>query len=241
MGFLDRLVTDMLQDSTGLPVRRLVRMVGGKNLLMMGAGAVLAGGAATALGQSPSQSGQGGTAPPPPLPPGAGPPPPPPPPPGSVAGPSPGAPPPPPPPMAAPPPVPAGEAEEPTPEITYAVVRTMVAAALADGHLAPEEKEIIFQRLGESGLAEDQIRQVHQDLVLPPAPAELAALAPAAEAREALYRFAALIVLADGETSALERSWLDRLAAAFELDAERRSALETEIFARDEKNPGDSQ
>ncbi len=61
MGFLDRLVSDLLQDSTGLPVRRLVRMVGGKNLLMMGAGAVLAGGAATALGQSPSQSGQGGT------------------------------------------------------------------------------------------------------------------------------------------------------------------------------------
>jgi uncharacterized membrane protein YebE (DUF533 family) len=66
--------------------------------------------------------------------------------------------------------------------------------------------------------------------VLPPAPEELAALAPNPEGREALYRFAALIVLADRKTSDLERSWLDRLGSAFGLGAERRQALETEIF-----------
>lgn len=227
MGFLDRLVTDMIHQSTGLPVRRLVRMVGGKNLLMIGAGAALAGGAAAAFGTSQTGAAQG---PPPPPPPGAGPPPPPPPVPGSAA--APGVPPPPPLPTAARSAAPeGGEAEEPAPEVTYAIVRTMVAAALADGHLAPEEKEIIHRRLGESGLAEEQIRQVHHDLVLPPSPEELAALAPNPEGREALYRFAALIVLADRKTSDLERSWLDRLGSVFGLDAERRQALETEIFA----------
>ena len=110
----------------------------------------------------------------------------------------------------------------------------MVAAALADGRMAPEEKELIHRHLGESGLGEEQVRQIHQDLVLPPSPEELAALAPAAEAREALYRFAALVVLADRETSDLERRWLERLAAAFEIDAERRSVLEAEIFAAGE-------
>ena len=78
--------------------------------------------------------------------------------------------------------VPVADDELP-PEVTYAVVRTMVAAALADGHLAPEEKAIIQKHLGESGLSEAQTAQVHQDLVLPPGPAELAALAGDAEAQ----------------------------------------------------------
>ena len=117
--------------------------------------------------------------------------------------------------------------------MTYAVVRTMVAAALADGHLAPEEKAIIHQHLGESGLSEAQTAQVHQDLVLPPSPAELAAMAGDAEAREALYRFGALVVLADQQATDLERGWLERLAEAFELDADRRAALEAEIFTGD--------
>ena len=106
----------------------------------------------------------------------------------------------------------------------------MVAAALADGHLAPEEKKVILERLGESGLSEEQTRQVHQDLVLPPSTAELASLTPAGEGREVLYRFAALIVLADSQVSDLERGWLRRLAAALELEAERVTALEAEIF-----------
>ena len=70
--------------------------------------------------------------------------------------------------------------------------------------------------------------------MLPPTPEDLAALAPAAEAREVLFRFAALIVLADRETSELERRWLDRLATVFELEAERRAVLEAEIFAPEE-------
>ncbi len=218
MGFLDRMVSDMIGESVGFNprhVRRLTRMLGGKNLLAMGAGAALAGGVATALGKQ-----SGGQVPPPP--PGAVPPPPP----------VPGQVPPPPVPQAAPPPPPPAEGagEELPQAVTYAVVRTMVAAALADGHLAPEEKKVILERLGESGLSEEQTQQVHQDLVLPPSPAELASLAPVGEHREALYRFAALIVLADSQVSDLERGWLRRLAEALELDTERVAALETEIF-----------
>ena len=115
--------------------------------------------------------------------------------------------------------------------MTYAVVRTMVAAALADGHLDPKEKEVIERRLGESGLSPEQTRQIHQDLVLPPPPAEIAALAGSGEARETIYRFAALVLLADQEVSDLERSWLARLARALEIDTERVAALEREIFA----------
>ncbi len=246
MGFLDKLVSDLVQDTTGLNARRVVRRIGGKNILMAGAGAALAGGLASALSgqrqpaaaapQQPSWP-QQPAAPPPPVPGQAPPPPiprqaaaPPPPIPGQVAAP------PPPIPGQAPPPPPPAEAQaddEPSPEVTYAIVRTMVAAALADGNLAPQEKEIIHKRLGESGLSEEQTRQIHQDLVLPPSPAELAGLAPGAGARETLYNFAALVVLADQQVSDLERRWLDRLAAAFEFSAARKGELEAELFGND--------
>ena len=70
-----------------------------------------------------------------------------------------------------PPPGVEGEGTEPPREVTYAIVRTMVAAALADGHLAAEEKELVHKRLGESGFTEEETRQIHQDLALPPSPA----------------------------------------------------------------------
>lgn len=236
MGFLDNLVGDMIGDATGgadlRMIRKVTHMVGGKNLAMLGIGAALAGGAAAMLSQ------RGGTTAPPPPPPGqaAAPPPPPPPPPpvpGQAASPPP--PPPPPPPAAAPPPLPGQDAApqeepEPPPELTYAIIRTMVAAALADGNLHSREREAILKRLGESGLDEERQRQIHQDLVLPPQPAELAGLVGTAEAREALYRFAALIVLADEQVTDLERGWLGRLAEAFEISGERREALEREVF-----------
>lgn len=235
MGFLDNLVGDMIGDATGgadlRMVRKVTRMVGGKNLAMLGIGAALAGGAAAMLSQ------RGDTTVPPPPPPGraAAPPPPPPPPPPPVPGQAASPPPlpPPPPPAAVPPPLPGQDAapeEEPPPELTYAIIRTMVAAALSDGNLHSREREAILKRLGESGLDEARQRQIHQDLVLPPQPAELAGLVGTAEAREALYRFAALIVLADEQVTDLERGWLGRLAEAFEISGERREALEHEVF-----------
>lgn len=224
MGFLERLVSDMIGESVGFDVRRVTRMVGGKkNLLLLAGGAALAGGVASALSQRRGAS----ASPPPPSATAVPPPPPPivqavPPPPPPL--------PPPPPPAAAEPEMPEDSAELP-PETVYAVVRTMVAAALADGHLASEEKELIHKRLDESGLSEEQAQQIHRDLVLPPTPSELLALAPPGAAREVLYRCAALIVLADGRTTELERGWLDRLARALEIEPYRAATLERETFA----------
>ena len=109
-------------------------------------------------------------------------------------------------------------------------VKSEEAAALADGELAPEEKSAILGRLDESGLGDDRVRQIHQDLVLPPSAAELAKQVASPEGREAVFRCAALVILADGKVADLERSWLDRLARAFDLDEGRKQALEREIF-----------
>ena len=48
--------------------------------------------------------------------------------------------------------------------------------------------------------------------------------------REAAYRFASLVILADQEVNDLERRWLDRLAEAYRLGAERKVELEAELF-----------
>ncbi|MEM7586548.1 MAG: DUF533 domain-containing protein, partial [Acidobacteriota bacterium] len=124
--------------------------------------------------------------------------------------------------------------DDPPPEVTYAIVRTMVGAALADGNLAPEEKATITRHLDDSGLSAEQTQQIHRDLVLPPSPAELAAMVQGSEARETLFRFGALVTLADQDVSDLERQWLERLSQALEIAPERKQALEAEIFAADD-------
>jgi len=220
MGFLDKVVSDLVKSSTGFNARGLVRAVGGKNILLLG-GAALAGALAADKMSSQSQS-------PPPVPGGssAAPPPPPPPVPGSSAreaGP--------PPPL---PPLPteavASNAEELPPDLLYAIVRTMVAAALADGHMADEEKELIHKHLGESGLAPDQIAQIHKDLVLPASHQELLASVSSGPDGELLYRFGALVALADQKVSEREKDWLEQLAQVLEIPPQRRVEIDSEIF-----------
>ena len=256
MGFLDKLLTDMVSNATGgaklpglgksMSVGKLTRMAGrNKGLLMTAAGAALAGVAAGAVATRAAGSGASGTAPPgpPPMPPPGPPPMPPPgpppmPPPGPPPMPPPGPPPMPPPVQAAPPPTlaaqtaSAGNSEEDLPpEVTFAIVRTMVAAALADGNMAPEERGVITRRLGESGMTAEQQQQIQQEMALPLQPNELAALAPDGETRELFYRVAALVVMSDRQVADLERGWLARLAQACEIPETRCRELEQEALA----------
>ncbi|HVS02742.1 MAG TPA: DUF533 domain-containing protein [Thermoanaerobaculia bacterium] len=106
----------------------------------------------------------------------------------------------------------------------------MVAAALADGHLDPREQQAILGHLASGELGEEQVRQVHQDLVLPPGVEELAASVHDAEGRELLYRFAALVIAADQQVSYQEREWLETLALALRIDEDRRQELEREVL-----------
>lgn len=224
MGFLDRMVADLIADNTGLPVRGLVRKVGAKRLLLLG-GAAVAGGLAldrVRQGRSPAP---GAGAPPPPPPPAAGSPPPPlPPPASSLSG---G--PPPPPPAAAAAPVPA----EPNlaPALEIALARTMVAAALADGRLDDAERSAISGYLDDAGLAPDDAARIHQDLLSPATPEELGGLVSDPDAAAALIRAALLVLAADGRVGDNERAWLDRLGVALGFAAERVRELERDLVA----------
>ncbi len=123
-----------------------------------------------------------------------------------------------------------GEAELPA-DLTYAVIRTMVAAALADGVLAIQEKQAIQDQLGTSGLSQERVAQIQKDLLIPALPAELAALVSDQQEREALYRSAVLVTRADLDVVDAERDWLRKLATALGFDESRRQALETDLAA----------
>jgi tellurite resistance protein len=269
MKLLDTLISQAIKQATGYDAGRVVRKVGGSNLLLAG-GALLAGGlaadhfrrqsqgAAGALG-NPATAGNAPTPvpPPPPAPaPGWVPPPPPPPPPAPASG---WAPPPPEVPTAGPPaPAPASvppppgallsasapslpgldlddTAAEPLAELSteteHAIVRTMIAAALADGRMTAEERSAIRERLGTGGFSADQVSELQQDMVLPPTVEELAELATDAVGRELLLRFAALALVADGRCTPAEREWLDRLATALAIAPAARAAIEREVTA----------
>jgi len=207
MAFLDNLLSDLIRNSTGFNAKPFVRAVGGKNILLLG-GAVIAG-ALAAEKMRAQQPAAAGAPPLPPLPPL----------PSSE-------------PVPPLPPLPAAAPPEPQlPRgLVFAIVRTMISGALSDGEMHAEEKKLIEGRLGESGLTPDETKQIHKDLVFPPQPAELATMVATAEDRELLYRFGAVVVRTDGGASAAETAWLERLGASLGLSAERRAALESEIF-----------
>jgi uncharacterized membrane protein YebE (DUF533 family) len=119
------------------------------------------------------------------------------------------------------------EPELPAP-LLYAVVRTMVAAALADGTLATAERARIHDQLASGELAEEHAAQVRRDLLVPATPEELAAAAPGDG--ELLYRFALLVVMTDAGMSAAEETWLSRLGDALQVPPHRRVELEAALF-----------
>jgi uncharacterized membrane protein YebE (DUF533 family) len=206
MAFLDNLLSDLIRNSTGFNAKPFVRAVGGKNILLLG-GAAIAG--AIAAEKMRQQQPAVGVPPVPPLPPLPS---------TEVV-----------PPL---PPLPtAAPAEPQLPQaLVFAIVRTMVSGALADGEMHAGEKKLIEGRLGESGLSPDETKQIHKDLVIPPPPEEVGRMVSTTEDRELLYRFGALVVRSEGGASPPERAWLERLGAALGLAPERRAALESEIF-----------
>jgi uncharacterized membrane protein YebE (DUF533 family) len=205
MAFLDNLISDLIRNSTGFNAKPFVRAVGGKNILLLGGAAIAGAIAAEKMRQQPAP----GAPPLPPLPPL----------PSTEAV----------PPL---PPLPTAAPAEPQPPpgLVFAIVRTMVSAALSDGEIHAEEKKLIEGRLGESGLSIDQTKQVHKDLVFPPTPEEIGTMVSTTEDRELLYRFGALVVRSQGGQSATETAWLDKLGGALGLAPDRRAALESEIF-----------
>jgi uncharacterized membrane protein YebE (DUF533 family) len=108
-----------------------------------------------------------------------------------------------------------------------AMLKAMIAAAKADGHMDERERELVQAELGRIGADDATRRWVDDELRRPIDPADVAAAATTPEQAAELYLASLLVV---DETTTMERAYLDELARQLQLapalraDLERRAA-----------------
>jgi uncharacterized membrane protein YebE (DUF533 family) len=127
---------------------------------------------------------------------------------------------------AAPPPLPTSATGLPEPVLR--VVRLMISAAGADGHLSPEEREAILAEARKVE-AEDAVAR---ELASPRPLAEIVSGVTDPKLREDLYTLAFGIVRADETVSGAERIYLAQLAHRLELEPDAVARLESEAASR---------
>ncbi|MFC6838927.1 tellurite resistance TerB family protein [Xanthomonas theicola] len=113
---------------------------------------------------------------------------------------------------------------------SQAILRALVAAAKADGHIDPRERDLIegeFTRL--NGDADVQ-RWLHAELEKPLDPAEVAQAATTPEIASEMYLAS---LLAADEQSFMERSYLDELARQLGIDDSLKQHLQQQAAAQD--------
>jgi uncharacterized membrane protein YebE (DUF533 family) len=123
----------------------------------------------------------------------------------------------------APPLPPAGE----LPEGVLRVVRLMICAAGADGHLGPEERRLILDEARKVGAEAAVAREIDSPRSLP----EIVAGVSDPRLKQDLYTLAFAIVRADETVTGGERIFLAQLAHRLELDPASVERIEREAAA----------
>lgn len=103
------------------------------------------------------------------------------------------------------------------------IVRAMISAARADGHIDASELELITRQIKSLGLEKDVSQFLIAELNKPVDVASIAALVDSPETAAELYLASALVVDID---SPPERDYLNNLASAMSLDANMVKRLE---------------
>ena len=98
-----------------------------------------------------------------------------------------------------------------------ALIRAMIAAAKADGHIDADEQRRIFARVGEAGLDAESKAFVFDALAAPIGISEVAAFATTPEQAAEIYLVSRLAVESDGPA---EIAYLEALAHRLKLPAE---------------------
>lgn len=117
----------------------------------------------------------------------------------------------------------------PAPEVeshSQAILKALIAAAKADGHVDDREREVIegeFSRIG----AEPEVRQwLQAELSKPLDPAEVASAATSPELAAEMY--IASLIAADDQNF-MERAYLDELARQLKIDDALKARLEQQV------------
>ena len=140
---------------------------------------------------------------------------------------------PPPPPPASPPPPPAAVATRVLPVLderqqqVVLLIRTMIAAANADGHIDATERDTILARARDGGLNAETLSWLEAEIARPQTLGQVISNGQRELAAET-YAAAALAITVDTEA---ERNWLDALAHGLGLDPAVRADLDARIAA----------
>lgn len=124
-----------------------------------------------------------------------------------------------------------GFAALPAPQLelhSQAMLKAMIAAAKADGHMDDRERGLVETEL--SGMDADPAtrRWFEDELRRPVEPADVARASSSPEMAAEIYLTSALVV---DDTTTMERAYLDELARQLKLDAGLKTALETKAKA----------
>lgn len=107
------------------------------------------------------------------------------------------------------------------------LIRTMIAAANADGHIDAAERDTLLARARDGGLNDETLSWLDAEIAKPQTLGQVIANAPRELAAET-YAAASLAITVDTEA---ERNWLDALAHGLGLDPAVRADLDARIAA----------
>lgn len=118
----------------------------------------------------------------------------------------------------------------PAPQVelhSQAILRAMVAAAKADGHVDERERQLLGEQLNKLPADQGELQQwLHNEINQPLDPAAVARAASTAEMAAEMYIASVLMV---DEEHFLERAYLDELARQLKLDPGLKVELESQV------------
>jgi uncharacterized membrane protein YebE (DUF533 family) len=114
------------------------------------------------------------------------------------------------------------------PEFALAVIRAMIGAAKADGHVDAAETQKIFGQIEGQGLNPQEKSLLMQEMANTPNIAEIAAAAKTQEEAAQIYLAATLVC--DSQCAA-EQAYLANLASSLKLEPQFTQALQQELLA----------
>jgi len=111
-------------------------------------------------------------------------------------------------------------------EHSQGILRALIAAAKADGHMDEQERQLIEAELGKLTNDADLQRWFDAELNKPLDPVEVAAAATSPEMASEMYLASLLVV---DEEHFMERAYLDELARQLKLDEALKAELESQV------------
>ncbi len=115
--------------------------------------------------------------------------------------------------------------QEQAEEHSYAILRAVIGAAKADGHIDDRERQLIDQEIAKLSGDAELVSWFNQELHRPLDPADIARSAKTQEIAAEMY-LASLLVI--DEQNFMERSYLEELARQLKLDAGLVAELKTQ-------------